>query len=237
MTYQRFTCIIIDDEPDGREVLEILISKLPNISILKVFNNALDGLRFVNDFQPDIIFLDINMPETNGIEFVQLLGSKKLNIIFTTAYRNYATEAFEYNAVDYLVKPIALAKLVRAVERAIARIQPANADGIFLKKERDHLVWVDFSAIAYLEADGNYVRIHRNLPSDFLHIRTTLNELIKVLPHIHFVQVNRSVIVPISEIMEQRGGTVILKNGKEINITPFYKENLKLKIGKRTLRH
>lgn len=237
MAYQRFTCIIIDDEPDGGKVLEILISKLPNLSILKVFNNALDGLRFVNDFQPDIIFLDINMPETNGIEFVQLLGSKKPNIVFTTAYRNYATEAFEYNAVDYLVKPIALEKLVRAIERAIARIHPDNAEGIFLKKERDHLVWLDFNDIAYLEADGNYVRIHRKIVSDFLHIRTTINELIKILPRINFVQVNRSAIVPINEIMEQRGGTITLKNGKEINVTPSYKENLKLKIGERTLRH
>lgn len=236
MTYQRFTCIIIDDEPDGREVLEILISKLPNLSILQTFNNALDGLRFVNDFQPDIIFLDINMPETNGIEFVQLLGSKKLNIIFTTAYRNHATEAFEYNAVDYLLKPIALEKLVRAVERAIARMHPASTDGIFLKKERDHLVWIDFSDITYLEADGNYVKVHRKITFDFLHIRTTLNELVKVLPPTNFVQVNRSTVVPVSEIMELKGGTITLSNGKELNITPTYKENLNLKIRERTIR-
>jgi len=233
----KYTCIIIDDEPDGREVLEILISKLPDLSILKTFNNAFDALKFVNEVSPDIVFLDINMPEINGIEFMQLLGSKKLNVVFTTAYSHYAEKVFDFNTIDYLVKPIALDKLVRAIERAIARINPEQSYGIFLKKDRDHLIWLDFTDIIYLEADGNYVKFYLKSSENFLHFRISLHETLEVLPYMNFTQVNRSTIVSMNEISELNGATIVLKNRKKLTYTPSFKENLKLKISSRTLGH
>ena len=132
-----YTCVIIEDEPLAQELIEKFIKRIPSLTLIRVFDNAIDALEVINEISPDIIFLDISMPEMTGIEFIRSFTKKCPNIIFTTAYPQYAIDGFEYDAVDYLLKPIPFDRFVKAINKVRERSKPQNQIGI-LKEEVVH---------------------------------------------------------------------------------------------------
>jgi DNA-binding LytR/AlgR family response regulator len=117
------TCIIIDDEPLAREVLETLVGLRDDLQLLATCQNALEGFQALQNHAPDLMFLDIQMPQLNGIEFVKTLKNPP-KIIFTTAYRDYAIEGFELDAVDYLLKPISFGRFMKAINKIQRKPEP-----------------------------------------------------------------------------------------------------------------
>src|SRR5689334_5940296 len=164
------TCMVIDDEPLAIQLIANHISKTPLLELRSSFNNPMDALIHFNANPVDLIFLDIQMPQLSGIQFMQLLQNRAL-VIVTSAYEQYAIEGYEYNVVDYLVKPISFERFYKAIEKAynlrnpkhqLDRSQdlyPATGGYIFVKVETK-MVRVELDDILYIEGLKNYVSIY-----------------------------------------------------------------------------
>ena len=171
------TCIIIDDEPLARDILETLVATNEALQLVATCQNALEGYQALQTVQPDLVFLDIQMPQMTGIEFLRSLKNPPL-VIFTTAYSEHAVEGFDLNAVDYLLKPISKPRFDAAVQKALALVQPkpqafgasfatpiappvaptTDDDFIYVKADKK-LVRIRFDEILYIEGLKDYVII------------------------------------------------------------------------------
>lgn len=158
-TNTNISCLIVDDEIIAREVIATHLSKINNITVVASCSNAIDAFNCISNHKIDLIFLDINMPEISGISFAKSIN-KDIKIIFTTAYRDYAVEGFELKAVDYLLKPIAFDRLLKAVNTYFDTLQRNNTehktskethDFIFVRSDRK-MIKIDFDAIIYIES-------------------------------------------------------------------------------------
>lgn len=228
-----YKCVIIDDEPDAHDVLVKLLAKLPDFHVIRNFDNAEEALIFFKYHRVDIVFLDINMPEITGIEFMEITKSKNLMVIFTTAYPQHALRAFDFNPVDYLVKPIELSYLVRSLERAMERINPARNRSFFVNTDKKY-IRVDFDNIEHIQAERDYVNVH--LLNQKLLLRMPFKVIRDRLPEEEFVQLNRSVLVAIKFIKEIIGNEVILNNALRFLITPTFRESVALKMKALTIQ-
>lgn len=192
--------IAIDDEPIALEIIEIYAKKVPFLSLERSFTNAFEALNYLKDNQVELLFLDIKMPDISGIDFFASLTIKPY-VIFTTAYSEHAVTGFELEAVDYLLKPFSFPRFLRACNKVsdliCLRKQESKADHIFIKDSFD-VVRIDFIAILYLEASGNYIRYV--LKDREILTRMTIREAMELLPKIQFIQVHRSFIVNLSYI-------------------------------------
>lgn len=197
-------CIIIDDEPIACKGMKRLVDSRNELELLASFGNAETAEEFLEDNDVDLIFLDIEMPEINGIEFAGRIPRKCL-VIFTTAYSEYALDSYEVEAIDYLVKPIDPARFNRAVDKAIsyhALLDSASvsagepavdvADHIIVKADRRY-VKINLDDIVYIEGLKDYVIIH--LPEKRVVTRLTLKGIEEVIPASGFIRVNKSYIV------------------------------------------
>ncbi|TFD97865.1 response regulator transcription factor [Dysgonomonas capnocytophagoides] len=195
-------CIIVDDEPIAREGIRLLISEIPQLALLKGFNNAGDASLFISETSVDLIFLDINMPGVNGIEFARSVPKQTL-IIFTTAYSEYALDSYEVDAIDYLVKPIDPVKFRKAVNKAIVyhsllideekkRIESADSDFIFVKSDRKYFK-VNFEDILFIEGLKDYIIIQ--IEDQRIITRMSLKAIQELLPETLFFRINKSYIV------------------------------------------
>lgn len=195
-------CIIVDDEPIAREGIRLLISGIPQLELLNGFNNAGDVSLFISDTSVDLIFLDINMPGINGIEFARSV-SKQTLIIFTTAYSEYALDSYEVDAIDYLLKPIDPVKFRKAVNKAIIyhsllineekkRIDSADSDFIFVKSDRKYFK-VNFEDILFVEGLKDYIIIQ--MEDQRIITRMSLKAIQELLPETMFFRINKSYIV------------------------------------------
>lgn len=229
-------CIIVDDEKLARDVLENYISKTPQLNLVANLSNAMDLFRYLHT-QPhaDLVFLDIKMPEISGLELVSAL-KKVPDIIFTTAYHDYALDAFNLNAIDYLLKPFSYERFLQAVARSsynsankdtAARIGQEN--GFFVKSDKK-LVNINANDILYIEGSKNYyVIVTRNARSTIVH--NTLGNLESSLSkYPHIVRIHRSYFVNIHAIKEITGSDVLLTDNKEIPIGQMYREALMARI-------
>src|SRR5471030_467222 len=158
-------CIAIDDEPKALDVIERYCQKTDLVSLKSTFREPVKAIEFLNREQIDLVFLDINMPDINGIQLIATLAVKPM-IIFTTAYSNYAVESYDLNAIDYLLKPITFERFLAAVNKAEALFAMKNKAGV--KNETPESVFIKsgsqthhlkVSDILYLEKDGNYITI------------------------------------------------------------------------------
>ncbi|QDA61613.1 LytR/AlgR family response regulator transcription factor [Hymenobacter jejuensis] len=195
------TALALDDEPMALEVVRALAAKVPFVELKACFTNAFDALAYLQQEPVDLLFLDINMPDLSGLEFVRSLSTKPL-VVFTTAYAEHAVASFELDAVDYLLKPFSLARFAKACNKAHELRQlrgqaAAPKDYLFLKTGYEQ-VRVLYDEILYLEAAGNYVTFV--LEGKRLLSRMTFTELLEVLPAGKFVRVHRSFIVAIAKI-------------------------------------
>ena len=206
------SCIIVDDEAIAREIIASHLSKIDNIQVVAQCKNAIEAFNCISNTDVDLIFLDINMPEISGIAFAKSIN-KNIKIIFTTAYRDYAVEGFDLQAVDYLLKPIAFDRLLKAVNHYFevttdsedkVKDTAGNNDFIFVRSDRKMLK-VDFDAIVYIESLSDYIKIHLDTStatsiSKVIVTRETISAIEAKLLNTKFLRIHRSYIVCISKI-------------------------------------
>lgn len=221
----KINCLIVDDEPLAQDVLDTYVKQVPLLNLVGTCNNAIEALEKMHQNTIDLIFLDIQMPEINGIDFLKSLKEPPL-VIFTTAYQNYALQGFELNAVDYLLKPFSLDRFQKAVKRAseLARMMEESSqkedEYIFIKSDQ-RLQKISFGEILYIEALADYVKIH-TADKRYITLQTMKN-MEEKLPEKYFKRVHRSFIVSMDKIMAIVGGNVEV-NGQRIPIGKNYKE-------------
>lgn len=190
-------CLIIDDEPLAREVLESYVEDLPSLVLVASCEDAMEALDWLNQEPVDLLFLDINMPKLSGINFYKSLSNRP-KVIFTTAYSDHAVEGFELEAVDYLLKPFSFERFVKAVNK-VKKDRPDHqqVDFIMLKVDKKtHKV--NFDRIQYFESIGDYVKLHLKEGKTLI-ISETLRKLEELLPKA-FLRVHKSYIIALDQL-------------------------------------
>lgn len=187
--------IAIDDEPKALEVISMLSEKVPYLNLKATFTDAFQAIPYLQQNKVDLMFLDIKMPDISGFEFLTTI-SRKPKVIFTTAYSEYAVDAFEVDAVDYLMKPFSLARFSKACNKVLEVIEPSSEsnDSIFLKTGFEEEK-VYFKDILYVTSQGNYMEYH--LKDRKLLCRQTIQDALAILPVEKFARIHRSYVVSI----------------------------------------
>lgn len=220
----KINCIIVDDEPIAREILETHLAKLEHISVVASCEDAMSALNRIEQGGIDLVLLDINMPDVTGLSLKRMLGDK-VPVIFTTAHREYALEGFDLNAVDYLLKPVTLERLTKALSKFSASL-PVAADlpvsHMFVRADRK-MVRVDFKDILYLESYSDYVKIH--LTEGVLVTRELISKLNAQLPKAGFLRIHRSYVVSLDKVTAYTNESVEIE-GKVLVLSRSYKEEV-----------
>jgi DNA-binding LytR/AlgR family response regulator len=224
-------CLIIDDEPLAREAIRAYIEKMPDLELAGECENALQAGACLRKQQMDLIFLDIEMPEIDGISFLQISNNLP-GVILTTAYRNYAVEAFELDVIDYLLKPISFERFVSAVNKYYDRTGKTAGSGNEIKKDAveylnvkaDRKTYkIDISKICYIESLKDYVKIVCSDESIVTH--DSLSNFETLLNKYGFIRIHNSFIVTADKIKSYNAESVFLEN-KELPISRTYKKTV-----------
>ncbi len=225
-------CIIVDDELMAREILENHLSRIEAVDIVASCKNSMEAFTAINTKSVDLVFLDINMPEISGLSFAQSINSQ-IKIIFTTAYREYAVDGFDLQAVDYLLKPISFERLLQAIQKyrnenvnvlspiPIEIIQEQH-DYFFVRTERK-MAKINFSDILYIESLSDYIKIH--LSEKSIVTRETITHVEAQLPQHNFIRTHRSFIVSKQKI-ESYTNEFVEIGSKQIPISRSYKNKV-----------
>jgi two-component system, LytTR family, response regulator len=226
---KNISCIIVDDEPIGREILEHFVSKVSYLNLVHSFDDAVEATLFLQQQKINLLITDINMPNLNGIELVKSLTSPPY-IIFVTAHREFALDGFDNGAVDYMVKPVRFDRFLIAIDRVQQRFRLSeeysvsnDKEFIFIKVE-GKLIKVILKEIIYIEALGDYAKIITNNNS-FITL-STLKSFEELLNSIKFQRVQRSFIVNTMYIQSFVGNSIQLNNDKTITISTNMKSEL-----------
>jgi len=199
----KYKCIIIDDEPIAIKVIQEHLDKFDQIVCVNGFTKAIDAIEVLNTENIDLLFLDINMPGISGIEFLKSLSNPP-KVIFTTAYRNFAVDAFDLDALDYLVKPISFERFLKAINKFLSHIKPKqnvenkanNKDFIILKADKKNYK-IKFSEIQFIESLDNYIKVHTSEFSIICY--ESLSAIEKELSN-DFLRIHRSYIINLTKI-------------------------------------
>ncbi|MEM6844072.1 MAG: LytTR family DNA-binding domain-containing protein [Bacteroidota bacterium] len=221
-------CIGIDDEPLALSVIEDYVKRVPYLELVGVYENPFEALQAVNQQVIDIVFIDINMPGLSGLDLIKSLRNVP-QVIFTTAYSEYAIEGFELDATDYLLKPFGFDRFLKAVNKASqSNTTPSTSssdnslsDFIFVHSEH-HMIKISLADIHYIEGYKEYVKIHTNADRPILTIRS-LKSLVEQLGNTLFIRIHKSYIIAIHKIQDIRNGKVKVKD-KYLPIGESYKE-------------
>ncbi|SMC00700.1 two component transcriptional regulator, LytTR family [Hymenobacter roseosalivarius DSM 11622] len=193
-------CLIVDDKPLAIDILTDYVAKVPCLQLAGSSENPVEALNWVGERRVDLVFLDIQMPQLTGLQFMHALD-RRAQVILTTAYADYALTGFEHDVIDYLLKPIPFERFHQAVQKAQRRLRPAPAETsrpyLFVKTEH-RMQRVDLADVLYLEGLQNYVIIHTT--TEKIITRQTLNSLEASLPAAAFVRVHKSFIVSLAHI-------------------------------------
>ncbi|WP_282035699.1 LytR/AlgR family response regulator transcription factor [Saccharicrinis aurantiacus] len=231
----RINCLIIDDEPLAQDLLESYINKIPFINLVAKCSSALEALDLLRNHSIDLIFLDIHMPNISGIDFIKSIETRPL-FIFTTAYSEYAIEAFDLNAVDYLVKPIPFDRFLKATNKVVdyhniknktaLSEQPApkpaiKPDYLFVKADYKEKK-VNYKDILYIEGLKDYIKIHLKNKQPLV-THKSLKSMLETLEGMGFVRIHRSFIISIQHIKSITKNRVVI-NEDWIPIGDNYKE-------------
>lgn len=232
--------IIVDDEPLAQDILETYLGKIPSIELVAKCNNAFEANDALRAHDIDLMFLDIQMPQLTGTEFLRGLSNPPVTI-FTTAYPNYALDGFELNALDYLVKPISSDRFLQAANRAIEQIELKNRSNagtiteegpnFFYVKADKKLVRVNHDDIVYIEGLKDYVIIR--MENDRVITLQTMKSLDEKLPSEKFIRVHRSYIVNLNRIDALVGNSIEVKERGKVQNLPVgksYREALQSRI-------
>jgi DNA-binding LytR/AlgR family response regulator len=227
-------CIIVDDENGAIEILKRYVDKTPDIELVRSFRDPIEALTFLADNELDLVFLDIDMPNLDGMKLSGLIRNKNIQVIFCTAYSEYAVESYEREAIDYLLKPIPYERFLKGVKKALkARSEEEKLDqtDAFKKSGTPHKLFlksgprihqVDTSEVLYIEKKGHYVLFHT--PKGEHLSRMNMTDLLNTLPRDDFIRIHRSFVVAIDKIDTIEKQTVVV-GGKKIPIGESYREN------------
>lgn len=226
-------CIAIDDESKALDVVELYVNKTPFLELTGRFRDSIEALDFVKSNPVDLLFLDINMPDLNGIEFLQTL-SKKPMVIFTTAYSEYAVQSYDFDAIDYLLKPFTFARFLKAANKALDQYnlvhKEITADDSELKshsisslifKSGSDMYNIKLDDILFIEGAQNYIFIHTKEKKIMSLMR--MKEVESKLPEEKFMRIHKSYIIALKQIDKIESYQVSIKDF-EIPIGKIYKE-------------
>ena len=221
------TCFIVDDEPIARRGLREYITREGDIKILAECENIIELRMRLQEMSPDIIFLDIEMPYASGMDWLSTANTSSL-VILTTAYEQYALRSYDFNVVDYLLKPIPYARFSKAIVKARKLLQKdletEGVDYIVVKVTQTKRHKILFRDITYIEAQQNYCNIHHRDDTQLM-VRTTLNNILEQLPSDMFCQVHRSFIVNKTRITSMDSSHIYIGD-VSIPVSRTYKEKL-----------
>jgi DNA-binding LytR/AlgR family response regulator len=223
---KKVSCIIVDDEPLSRDILKKYTAEVKDLTLLGECRDAFEATHLLNQQKVDLIFLDINMPGLSGISFARSL-TKSPDIIFTTAYPEYAVEGFDLNAVDYLVKPYSFERFLKAVNRLREKQSRfpsgSSSNRKMVVKANKKLYSIEFCSILYIEGQGDYIRIH--LEDQKLMVHDTMKNFLRSLPPEAFLRIHKSFVVNLDRISYLEGNQVIV-GGNAIPVSPVHREEL-----------
>lgn len=224
-------CIIIDDEVIAREILENHLGKIEKIKVVSSCKNAIEAYNALENHNIDLIFLDINMPEISGLTFAKSIP-KHIKIIFTTAYREYAIEGFDLQAVDYLLKPVSFDRLYQAIHKFYneTRLKKVAQNTtleekqtlMFVRADRK-MIKINFNEIQYIESTGDYIKIVTE--NGNVVTRETISNIEAKLPTINFLRTHRSYIISLTHVVSFTNEHIDLKK-KAIPISRSYKSSV-----------
>jgi len=232
---QKIKCLVVDDEELARKLLETYISKLPNLELIAECKNPLEAIDVLQTKEIDLIFLDIQMPELTGVEFLKTL-TKKPQIIFTTAYSDYALEGYTLDIADYLLNPFSLERFIQAVNKVDQRLNSKKTtESTSISKAKDHILVksehkihrIKLSNILYIQSMREYVAYHT--PEGRILSLNSLKKLEQDLPEDQFIRIHKSYIVAIDKIKTLEGNLVHIATEK-LPIGAIYKEGVLTKV-------
>jgi len=241
---------IIDDEPDCVKLLSLQLKMYcPQIKVISECTDSEEGLIKIKELNPDIVFLDIEMPVMNGFQLLEKIGSIKFSLVFVTAYDQFAVKAFRYSALDYLLKPIDGKDLKAAVEKAQLRQWPQPQQLSLLKNQlqdnhtvlpnkialpyQNGVIFTEIKNVIYCESDNNYTRIHTT-DGNVYTVAKTLGDIQDILEERNFVRIHRQYLINLDHIKKYvrgEGNYVIMSNSKNIPVARNQKDKLVGKFG------
>lgn len=230
-----YTCIIVDDEPLARKLIASHLSRIENLELLQECENAIEAINFLHKKPVDLIFLDIQMPEVSGFDFIKTLKHSP-SIILTTAHRHFAPEAFDLDVVDYILKPVSFDRLLKGINKFMDKhksILPAAPNTIepetFIHLKSDRKIYkVLLPEIVYIESLDDYVKVH--LTDKVIISRENISTLESRLPPTQFVRIHRSFLVAINKIASFSAEGIEL-NGKQFPLGRAYKQRALATLG------
>ena len=223
------SCIAIDDEPLALKQIAHYIDKTPFLVLLEQFESALQAISFLQDNEVDLMFVDINMPDLSGMDFVKALNNPP-KVIFTTAYSEYALEGFRVDAIDYLLKPIGYSDFLKAAEKANERIKPKVSSStriesdekfLFIKSEYK-ILRIILSDIKYIESKSEYLRIHIENQHPVMALMS-MKKIEEFLPANSFMRVHRSFLVNLNKITTVERSRIVFDKDVYIPVSEQYK--------------
>jgi two-component system LytT family response regulator len=236
----KIQAMVVDDEPLARSSLRVLLRRDPEIELVSECGSGKEALREIRARKPELVFLDVQMPECDGFDVLEQLGKDlPLALVFVTAYDQYALRAFEAGALDYLLKPFDNARFARALERAKERIAlkdaPRKIERLAIKNAGE-MLFLKISEIDWIEAADYYVCLHAGARTHLL--RRSMNEVEEELGTGAFCRIHRSAIVNLErvrrlEVSEEGGTDVVLGNGTRLRLSRRYKRQLQGRLGVR----
>ena len=223
-------CLIIDDEPPAIELLQKYTSMVDQLEVVATSHSAVKAFDLLKDKQVDLLFLDIQMPVLNGIDFIKTLKNPPA-VILTTAYREYAIESYDLDIIDYLLKPIAFDRFLKAVDRYRERTIAASdtgdkinqVDHIFCNVNRTHHKLI-LKEILYIESLKDYVRVHT--VNDTLVVKGNIGSFMKLLPSNQFVRIHRSFAAAVDHVQSYNQSEVEI-GGKKLPVGVSYRKEVK----------
>jgi len=241
------TCLIVEDEPMARKLLTQYVEKVSGLTLLAALSSPLAAIDFLEQNEPDILFLDVQMPEITGIDLLKILKKKPI-IVLTTAYSEYAIEGYELDVTDYLLKPITFNRFLKCVEKIKQRAHPqptaspaeplpeagalTNTDSLFVK-DGTKSVRIDLAEVRYIESLKDYVRIH--LAEKRITTLQSMKKLMSLLPAQDFVRVHHSYIIAMPWVEEVYRDEVLV-DGNKIPVSDTYRPAFKRIIEERSLK-
>jgi DNA-binding LytR/AlgR family response regulator len=231
----KINCLIIDDEPLAINVVKSYLEEIDEVTILNTFTSALEALKYLKNHSVDLIFLDINMPLLNGLDFIRTLEVKPL-IIVTTAYDEYAIKTYELDVLDYLVKPIPFPRFVKAVNRALRALDENKTQDpskltkrpfTFIKVDKKKMKKIYLDEILVVESLRDYLKITTQTNKYIIH--STLTNFTSLLPESNFIRIHRSFTIAIDKIDVVEGNSIEIEGIRYV-IGRSYIEEVKKKV-------
>lgn len=228
---KKITCLVVDDEPMAREIICSYIAKIDTLELHGTCKNGMEAFQTLQQKSIDLLFLDINMPELSGISLAKALD-KPTQVIFTTAYREYALDGFEVQALDYLLKPISFERFLKAIQKytdlhptektILPQERLLTSDSIYIRADRK-MVKINLAEILYVESTGDYLKFHTS--AKVWVTRDSLSEYEEKLPTTSFLRIHRSFIINLKHIQAYTHEFIEINN-QALPISRSYKNEV-----------